>query len=551
MPRAYDLLKQGRSEELWQMCCGYLDLDIKGFMEIQERLLVKQLELLNNCALGKKLFRGKRPENLEEFRRLAPITTYKDYCPELLEKQEDTLPAKPVFWAHTAGRTGDYSCKWAPLTEEYAQEISKVLFAIGIYSGCDKRGDTSHLPLNKISILYSVAPAPYISGTFADLIMRQWPVNYLPSLNEAQEISFEERIKLGFKKAMTEGFDYFFGLSLILMNVGEKIRDESNKASLKPYLGSPKALWRLLNGKIRSKIEHRPLLPRDLWKIKGIIGSGTDSFVYKDKIKELWGRNPLDLYACTEGGIIASQTWDYSGMTFVPNVNFLEFIPEDENFKWQMDSSYKPKTLLLNEVRAGENYEIVITSFHGGAFVRYKIGDMIKIESLRNNKLGIDIPQMAFERRVDDFIDFYVINLTERSIWQAIEDTGVPYVDWIAYKDPLNMTLNLSIELKEGHNQNTEKLAKMIYNKLTEPDNNKATEVTRDNDLTDVSDFKIKLDILPKGTFAKYISRRRAEGADIAHLKPPHVNPSDKVLSILTDNIEDAVLVGKPEIKTT
>lgn len=102
VPKASDLLNQGRREDLWQMCCGYLDLDIDGFMEIQERLLLKQLELLNNCALGKKLFRSKKPENMEEFRRLAPITTYKDYCPELLEKREETLPAKPIFWVHTA-----------------------------------------------------------------------------------------------------------------------------------------------------------------------------------------------------------------------------------------------------------------------------------------------------------------------------------------------------------------------------------------------------------------------------------------------------------------
>jgi hypothetical protein len=548
MPSASELLKQGRNKELWQMCCGYLGLDMNGFMEIQERLLINQLDLMGKCRLGQKLLHGTRPRSIDEFRRMVPITTYKDYCPELLEKREDTLPSKPVLWAHTAGRTGDYPCKWVPISEEYAQEISKACFALGIYASAEDWGDLSHFP-DKISILYSVAPTPYVSGTFAELLLRQWPVHYLPELNEAKDMSFEERIKLGFNQAMTEGFDYFFGLSIVLMNVGEKIRDASNNASIKPYLGSPRALYRLLKGKIRSKLEHRPMLPRDLWKIKGLIGSGTDSFVYKDKIKELWGRNPLDLYACTEGGIMASQTWDYEGMTFLPNINLFEFIPEEENLKWQMDHSYKPKTCLMNEVQAGENYEILITSFHGGAFMRYKIGDMVKIQSLHNDSLGIKLPQMVFERRVDDFIDFYVINLTERSIWQAIEAAGIPYVDWIAYKDALNMTLNISIELKEGYRQDAEKLAKMIYNKLTEPDNNKATEVTRANDLTDDSDFKIKLDILPKGTFADYISRRRAEGADLAHLKPPHVNPSDKVLSILTDNIEDYVLVDKTSVK--
>ena len=94
VPKAVELLRQGRNEELWQMCCGFLSLNINEFMDIQKRLLLQQLELLNNCPLGKKIMRGARPKTVEEFRQLVPLTTYKDYCPELLEKREDVLPAK-------------------------------------------------------------------------------------------------------------------------------------------------------------------------------------------------------------------------------------------------------------------------------------------------------------------------------------------------------------------------------------------------------------------------------------------------------------------------
>jgi hypothetical protein len=548
VPKAVELLRQGRNEELWQMCCGFLSLNIDEFMDIQNRLMLQQLELLNNCPLGKKIMRGARPETVEEFRQLVPLTTYEDYCPELLEKREDTLPEKPVLWAHSAGRSGEYPCKWVPMTSDYALELSKALYGIGILSGCNGWGDTSQIPDN-VNILYAVAPSPYASGTFADLLQMQSPINYLPTLEESKNLSFEERIRLGFQQAMSRGFNYFFGLSLVLVNVGEKIRDSSNNINLRPFLKSPKALWRLTRGKVRSGLERRSLLPRDLWEIKGIIGSGTDSFVYKGKIKELWGKNPLDIYACTEGGVIATQAWDYDGMTFIPHLNFLEFIPEDEQLKWQMDRSYKPKTLLLDEVKAGENYEIVVTSFHGGALMRYMIGDMVRIQSLRNEKLGIETPQMAFERRVDDFLDFYVVNFTERSIWQAIESTGVAYEDWIAYKDAENLILNIGLELKEGYQGDKANIATLIYEKLAQPDNNKSTEVTRNNDLTDITDFRIKVDFLPKGTFASYIARRQAEGADLAHLKPPHVNPPEKALSILAAETEETIIVTKSGAK--
>jgi len=48
----------------------------------------------------------------------------------------------------------------------------------------------------------------------------------------------------------------------------------------------------------------------------------------------------------------------------------------------------------------------------------------------------------------------------------------------------------------------------------------------------------IKITFLPKGTFQNYAARRQAEGADLAQLKPPHINPSDEVLSLLGAKVE-------------
>jgi hypothetical protein len=548
MPRAVDLLKQGRNEELWQMCCGFLHLNINEFMDIQKRLLIQQIELLNNCTLGKKIMHGKKPKTVEEFRQLVPLTTYKDYCPELLDKKEDTLPEKPMLWAHSSGKTGEYPCKWVPMSSTYASELSKTLYGVGILSGCDGRGDTSHIP-KVIKCLYSVAPKPYISGTFADLLRMQSQIMYLPPIDEVNDITFEERIKLGFQQAMSHGFDYFFGLSMILVNVGEKISDSSNKVNLRPFLNNPGALYRLISGKIKSRLAGRSMLPRDLWKIKGIISSGVDSIVYKDKIEKLWGRKPLDLYACTEGGVIAAQAWDFSNMTFVPQLNFLEFIPEDEQLKSQMDRSYIPRTLLLDEVKAGKNYEIVITNFHGGIMTRYRIGDMVRIQSLSNEKLGISLPQMSFERRVDDIIDFVFVRLTEKSIWQAIENTGIPYVDWVAFKKPGEPILQICLELADGCSTSKDDIVKAIQKQITKLDDNDDKSLMIRNDFSKFIEFKLEVTLLPCGSFNNYIAQRQAEGADLAHLKPPHVNPSERVLSLLTAENEEIIIVTKAKAK--
>jgi len=537
VPKAIELLRQGRNEELWQMCCGFTALTLEQFMSIQKRLLLEQLELLKQCALGDKIMRGVKPETVEEFRQQVPLTTYENYCPELLEKKEGTLPAKPVSWVHTSGKSGDYPCKWVPMTSAYSHELSIIMYGLGNLSNCQSWGDTSKIPEHP-RLVYTVAPRPYMSGEMASMLVQQTPVYHMPALEEAEELSFEERVKFGFRQALSQGLDYFFGLSMVLVTVGDRFNNSSSKINIFPLLSQPRALLRLMKGLIKSKLARRKMLPKDLWAVRGIICSGLDSWVYRDRIKELWGRYPLDVYAGTEGGVIATQTWDYDTMTFIPNLNFLEFIPEDEHFKWQLDRSYRPKTLLLDEVEAGENYELVITNFHGGAMVRYRIGDMIKITSLRNEKLGIDIPQMVFERRADGLIDFVFIRLTEKTIWQAIENTGVAYEDWSAYKEAGEPMLRLFIELKDGCQISEEAISVMVQEQIINLDNDTNTASLIRDDFADMISFKVKATLLPHGAFANYTSQRQAEGADLAHLKPPHLNPSEKVLSLLTAKLE-------------
>jgi len=541
MPKVIELLQRRRNEELWQMCCGFLNLSLEQFMAIQKRLMLEQIRLLSGSPLGRKLLHGPRPETVEEFRRRVPLTSYADYCPELLEQQEETLPVKPALWVRTSGKSGEYPCKWVPVTPAYAQEMSILMCGIGMLSSSRKWGETSSFPQHP-RIVYSVAPRPYVSGAMASMLGQQTPADYLPPIGVAERLSFEGRVRLGFKQALSRGFDYFFGVSLVLAAVGDKFSQSSNRVDIRTLLSKPAALFRLTKGLARSRLARRPMLPRDLWSVRGIISSGLDSTVYRDRIKKLWGKYPLDVYSSSEGGFIATQTWDSEGMTFIPNLNFLEFIPEEEHFKLQQDHSYQPKTLLLDEVKAGENYEVVITNFHGGALVRYRIGDMVRITSLRDEKLGIDIPQMVFERRAGDLLDFGVTRLTEKTIWQAIENIGVPYEDWVARKEVgENMILRLFIEPRNAVDNEAD-IATAVEEQIKQLDSNFASF---HSDFGGYIDFGVEVTLLPRGAFASYTAQRQAEGADLAHLKPPHVNPSEEVLALLLGRTQaEAVAAG-------
>ena len=121
MTRPIELLQEGRKDEMWQMCCGFLDLSLEQFMTIQRRLMQEQLELLSASPLGQKLMRGARPTTIDEFRSVVPLTTYDDYIPELTEKREETLPAPVSQWVRTSGYTGKYETKWLPLSGRFVE----------------------------------------------------------------------------------------------------------------------------------------------------------------------------------------------------------------------------------------------------------------------------------------------------------------------------------------------------------------------------------------------------------------------------------------------
>jgi hypothetical protein len=187
----------------------------------------------------------------------------------------------------------------------------------------------------------------------------------------------------------------------------------------------------------------------------------------------------------------------------------------------------------------------VITNFHGGALVRYRPVDMVRITSLRNNALGIDIPQMAFERRADDLLDFVFVRLTEKTVWQAIENTGIPYEDWTAFKKDGEPVLSIYLELKDGYQRSQEEIARAIREQVLRSDShNRDTEALYRDDFATMIDFKVEVNVLQPGAFASFIAQRRAEGADLAHLKPPHINPSARVLSLLTSRPEEEMVAA-------
>jgi len=521
------LIEEDRKEELWKKHCGYLTLKRKEFRGIQTRLMLEQINILGSSKIGRTLMGGKIPASVEEFRQTAPLTTYDDYVEILKDKNEEGLPDKPYVWARTSGKSSALGPKWIPYTKAMFNRLSEPGTAAMIMSSCSQPGDV-RLERND-KFLMASAPPPYLTGFISRSVQENLEVIFLPDLDDGEKMPYGERVAKGFRLAMREGLDYFFGISVVLARMGEQFEQQSSNSIPSKELLNPATLWRLLKAFIISKIQKRNILPKDIWHIKGIITSGTDTEIYMDRIEHYWGRKPLEGYACTEAGNMAMQSWNYKGMVFFPDNSFLEFIPLNEYQKNIDDPTYQPKTLLYDELDLGL-YELVLSNFNGGVMVRYRIGDIFEVIANRDDEVGSELPQMKFYSRADDIIDLgSFIRLTERDIWKTIEATGLKYIDWVAQKQT-NLTyptLHLYIELAKSGDMSEENVQEKIRQSFS-------INYSDYNDMKEMLGIEpVAVTLLPAGSFDAYMKEKVEAGADLAHLKPAHMKPSEDVLKKL------------------
>jgi len=274
-------------------------------------------------------------------------------------------------------------------------------------------------------------------------------------------------------------------------------------------------------------LQGRPLLPRDLWRVKGMLVGGTDTDIYRERLQAYWGIAPHEQYACTEApGLMATNAWTRQGLYFLPDTCFYEFIPEEEWARARRDPSYIPATVLLDEIKAGIRYEMVITNFYGGPFLRYRLYDLVRCISLADEKAGIGLPAVTVEGRDSDLIDLagFTGLIDETLMWRAIEHAGLSYEDWLVRKEIVgdgNPGLHLYIELREAIE--SQQIIERVHQQL----------VLRNRFYGDLASMlgyiPLRVTQLGPGTFARYVQMQRAAGADLSHYKPRHMNASDEV----------------------
>ena len=516
-----DLWRRGSKERIWRKYCGFLDLTVEEFSDIQNRLMMDQINTVYDSKVARK-FMQQKPGSVEEFRNTVPLTAYADYAEYLGEKDESALAVKPYRWTCTSGRSGSF--KWIPWTDRAADVFADAGIAAAILACAGSKYEVNIK--SGMRALANLPPPPYGAGVLPQIMCERIGIFLMPPHEENED--FAARTQRGFAMGLRYGVDLLSSLTSVLVKMGETFAESSGKMKFSLKMLHPGVMQRMLLAVIKTKIEKRNILPRDLWPLKGLIAYGMDTDVYHDKVEYYWGKKPLELYGTTETSTIATQAWNKKYMTFQPYSCFFEFIPSEDYFKGLEDSGYKPSTVLLSELQPGRSYEVVLSSFYGMPLMRYRIGDLIRVMAAEDREAGIRLPQIVFQSRVNDIIDINSFaRLDEKTIWQAIADAGIKYEDWTARKEyeKDRPTIRIYVEIKQEIE--TDRLEKLLHEKLVALD-----PCYRDIE-TMLGQRPLRVTLAPVGSFQRYYESKQKAGADLAHLKPPHMNAPDSVIESL------------------
>ena len=537
--RFQEKLHQYSKEEIWEEYCGFLTLSPEEFMGIQKRLLAEQLEAWTSSALGQNILKGKTPRTMEEFRTMVPLTTYDDYAPTLLSKQTKALPGEPVLWVRTTWEGGVHPIKVAPYTKGMLDTFKHNVMSCLILATSRKKGEfdvsvTDHM-------LYALAPLPYVTGLLPLLFKDEIDIEFLPAAKEAVNMTFKERNIQGFKLGMKKGIEYFFGLGSVLYYVSQSVSSmkSTSHKSLKERLlsASPHMTLRYMMAKKKCQKENRELLPKDLFQLKGFMCAGTDNRCYKADLEKMWGVTPMEIFAGTEPTCIGCETWSREGVYFFPDACFYEFIPEDEMNKNMENPDYQPRTILWDEVVPGGIYEIVLTVFKGGAFARYRVGDVFRCTGIGSQLENNSIPRFQYIDRVPQVIDIAgFTRITERSINQAVELSRLPIEAWTAKKEFTENNrpyLHLYVELQRNSLINSAISIRILQDQLG------IYFRYLDQDYEDLKKIlgvdPLKITMMKCGTFAAY---ERKFGAPIRKMNPEGCEINDLLVCHQVDSLE-------------
>nr|XP_043626255.1 jasmonoyl--L-amino acid synthetase JAR4-like [Erigeron canadensis] len=290
------------------------------------------------------------------------------------------------------------------------------------------------------------------------------------------------------------------------------------------------------------------LIPEIFPNTKYIYGIMTGSMApYLEKLRHYAGGVPLQSgdYGASEGwiGVNVNPELPPEMTTFVvlPNIGYFEFIPLGQIHDPDLGSVLvEPESVVgLTDVKVGEEYEVVITSFAG--LYRYRLGDVVKVTGFHNST-----PKLQFICRRNVMLTVNVDKNTEKDLQLSVEAAAklltaekLEVVDFTSHVDLVSEPGHYVI-FWEVNGEVSDDLLKECCNCLDKSFVDAGYVTSR----TSKAIGPLELRVLSRGTFQKILDHYVQQGSVVNQHKTPRCvsAANQSVLKILCNNVVKSCL---------
>ena len=525
--------------------------------KVNKQVLFKILNRNKKCKYGKE-YNFTSIKSIDEYKDKVPITnyaSYEKYIEEMLRGEKNILVAEDVeYFGHTSGTTGKQ--KLVPVTKKSREVGSKymaLLLEKFAYNNFKEQWNYGRglMLADTVMTTYSEGGVPICSATSGgmDAIKPILPKIYTSPYEVMKIKDKNAALYLHLLFALKDkNLTYISGVFIsnvldalrVLEDNAELLVRDIRRGSIDRNLNIDDETRKKLNKYLKPNAGRADEIElefskgfegicRRIWPKLIYIASvtGANFSIYDDMVNYYTGSIPIysPAYASTEAMIGINPYISKIRYVIIPDTAFYEFIPVKESNK------ENPKTYCIDELKVGEKYEIVITSYAG--FYRYRLGDVVKVVDYYNNS-----PEIEFLYRKNQALNMVSEKTTEEhlraSLSETVKEFNLSLVDYTTFEDN-KITPGRYVFYLEFNEEIPKSKIKFIENTL-DKELQKANlaygRFRKNNRLACLS-----INVVKRNTFDIIKRYLISKGVSKSQIKIPRVITNKKdILNILNDN---------------
>ncbi|KAI7734174.1 hypothetical protein M8C21_016391 [Ambrosia artemisiifolia] len=214
--------------------------------------------------------------------------------------------------------------------------------------------------------------------------------------------------------------------------------------------------------------------------------------------------------------------------TIIPTMAYFEFLPVGAN-----DQDQEPKPIDLSEVKLGQDYELVVTTYAG--LYRYRVGDLLRVAGFKNKA-----PQFSFICRKNVALSIDSDKTDEVELHQAIEKASshlVPLdaslVEYTSFADTTTIPGHYVIFWELSVKSSSTHVPPSVLEDCCITIEESLNSVYRQCRASDKSIGPLEIRLVEPGTFDKLMDYAISLGASINQYKTPRCVKFAPIIELL------------------